>query len=1024
MALYPPIVASSMPAFNINEGSVKVYFTLSPYNTTNLANITAQVSVRRQSSNVSVLQYSSEVLNKNIDTQSQTDRILNRYSVTIENSDIYNRGTESTGFITDVIYKVQIRLCERTIDENNSVGDLFSNNINAFSQWSTVCLIKGITPPTFYIDQFNVDGVEPDESDENTFTYDLADFTGVYKTNQTSSQTLKYWRLRLLKDSYTEENILDIDEYTYADSGFKAVSAYNYTLDSNSMVLECSLPYDFYSASIAEEKIVDYKLLFEIVTKNDYQDSILYHFTYSKADLSEQTGADLNNSIFETYVNEEQGYIKLFLDLNIENSALSNYVFRRTDSKSNFTKWEDIYNFTLGGSNNIKEYYDFTAQSGLLYQYCVQFRDIRGRRANPRKSQIIVAQWQHSYLLESNLNGSVEDVKQLKLKYDFQISSYKTNIAENKTDTIGSKYPYIRRNGDVYYRSFPCSGTITCLSDNANLFVTKNNMFENYRVKYNQLRGFDEEYPLSSSQYDYTQERKFREYVEQFLYNVKPKLYKSCQEGNILIKLMDVSLTPKTQLGRLVYSFSATAYQIGEPSIQNFNYYNIIKIGYYDTLLSEWKSHMEQDYFKNNQGKWELQTYKDYDWLQQITSINSVEDYRNENRERKRLDTDSREQVFTPQGFVYKAGQDIIGTDTTAAATSISQFSVARINNYGVLDQDNRIVKKIKFKWIRLQVESEPYLIISDQQGNLVPVDDIKDQYDNDDRYEFTSPKIRKKLYQMESTYQHFETDNEQNVTESIVDYYLGTLFDINGKRILISYPNNIYEIKEQNIQNISNLKIVPVKDTALTLNYVIQIYDQKDPSTVAKIIKSNKINAQLEDKFEPFKDIVDNIKLLYRQELSDGEGRVVHTLQGIKSIKIDADPGVTFLIYTQKNSFNQAPQVVPQLVTINDSGEIEYDLTDLDDVYVKSLSFLGYRIPKERTKNTELSISSDDAIDFNIDETNNYIYYKNKWHQIINNKQILLYDNDRASYDDFIYFKYPINALIYYYAIEKEAYY
>lgn len=70
MALYPPIVASSMPAFNINEGSVKVYFTLSPYNTTNLANITAQISVRRQSSNVSVLQYSSEVLNKNIDTQS------------------------------------------------------------------------------------------------------------------------------------------------------------------------------------------------------------------------------------------------------------------------------------------------------------------------------------------------------------------------------------------------------------------------------------------------------------------------------------------------------------------------------------------------------------------------------------------------------------------------------------------------------------------------------------------------------------------------------------------------------------------------------------------------------------------------------------------------------------------------------------------------------------------------------------------------------------------------------------------
>jgi len=49
----------------------------------------------------------------------------------------------------------------------------------------------------------------------------------------------------------------------------------------------------------------------------------------------------------------------------------------------------------------------------------------------------------------------------LKLKYDFQISSYKTNISESKTDTIGSKYPYIRRNGNMYYRSFPITGTIT-----------------------------------------------------------------------------------------------------------------------------------------------------------------------------------------------------------------------------------------------------------------------------------------------------------------------------------------------------------------------------------------------------------------------------------------------------------------------------------------------------------------------------------------------------------------------------------
>ena len=76
-----------------------------------------------------------------------------------------------------------------------------------------------------------------------------------------------------------------------------------------------------------------------------------------------------------------------------------------------------------------------------------------------------MAEWEHAFLLESTGNGKLSGTKQLKLKFDFQISSYKTNISESKTDTIGSKYPFIRRNGNMYYRSFPITGTIT-IEDN------------------------------------------------------------------------------------------------------------------------------------------------------------------------------------------------------------------------------------------------------------------------------------------------------------------------------------------------------------------------------------------------------------------------------------------------------------------------------------------------------------------------------------------------------------------------------
>ena len=52
-----------------------------------------------------------------------------------------------------------------------------------------------------------------------------------------------------------------------------------------------------------------------------------------------------------------------------------------------------------------------------------------------------------------------------------------------------------------------------------------------------------------------------------FLYANNVKLFRSTQEGNILVKLMDISFTPEAQLGRMIYSFSATAHEVDECSI-------------------------------------------------------------------------------------------------------------------------------------------------------------------------------------------------------------------------------------------------------------------------------------------------------------------------------------------------------------------------------------------------------------------------------------------------------------------------
>jgi hypothetical protein len=59
----------------------------------------------------------------------------------------------------------------------------------------------------------------------------------------------------------------------------------------------------------------------------------------------------------------------------------------------------------------------------------------------------------------------------LRIRYNPKVSSFKSNILETKVDTIGGKYPFIFRNGNVEYKEFPISGLITLQSDENELFM-------------------------------------------------------------------------------------------------------------------------------------------------------------------------------------------------------------------------------------------------------------------------------------------------------------------------------------------------------------------------------------------------------------------------------------------------------------------------------------------------------------------------------------------------------------------------
>ena len=76
----------------------------------------------------------------------------------------------------------------------------------------------------------------------------------------------------------------------------------------------------------------------------------------------------------------------------------------------------------------------------------------------------------------------------------------------------------------------------------------------------------------------------------------KPKMFKSATEGNYIVRLFKVSLKPEDKLGRMLHSFSCTAYEIAD-----FTYENLCKLGFVNKTsisryVSLWKTYNFKDW--------------------------------------------------------------------------------------------------------------------------------------------------------------------------------------------------------------------------------------------------------------------------------------------------------------------------------------------------------------------------------------------------------------------------------------------
>lgn len=280
------------------------------------------------------------------------------------------------------------------------------------------------------------------------------------------------------------------------------------------------------------------------------------------------------------YNNYENGFIEIQLQKDTTKNLLLNgkFLLCRSSSLDNHQTKIKIKEIQLSSNKNQEIIFqDFSVEQGIEYQYYIAEISALGWSKWAQLSSPIKADFEDMFLYDGN--------RQLKIKFNPQISSFKTVLQESKLDTIGNKYPFIFRNGNVAYKQFPISGLISYLMDNDELFMLKDKIgffgIQNKRdLSPSKVVSFANTFQPDSTQLDtqnIAKERIFKTEVLNWLNNGEIKLFRSPTEGNFIIRLMDVSLSPNTTLGRMLHTFSATAYEMKDCSITTLKDYNFIK---------------------------------------------------------------------------------------------------------------------------------------------------------------------------------------------------------------------------------------------------------------------------------------------------------------------------------------------------------------------------------------------------------------------------------------------------------------
>lgn len=287
------------------------------------------------------------------------------------------------------------------------------------------------------------------------------------------------------------------------------------------------------------------------------------------------TGWNLNEEEVTLDLNAGQIEMPMLDGLIDKSQVISEIAVLRSVLGEGLLKWQEV---TRIKASTMQEavLYDYFVENGNYYRYALQPILANGVKGAITTFYDVVTTFEGFWLLG-------EEDKQFSFIYDGKIGTMDRVKPRDYIETIAGQFPYSVRSSELDYYKFQFSGKLTYHQDVHNLLTAQNYTtaispdptipIGKVELKYGDEMKLNMKNDLEEMQDGMVMQRAWRNKILDWLSDGKLKILKSEAQGNLLVEISDIKVTPVESLYGLVADFECQMTQMGyvtEETLQRY----------------------------------------------------------------------------------------------------------------------------------------------------------------------------------------------------------------------------------------------------------------------------------------------------------------------------------------------------------------------------------------------------------------------------------------------------------------------